>query len=423
MRRRRVWTLVKALIASPLKRTANFPTVRKIFLFSTIVFGYNSATIIITCECWWALTFWQRVSSSFGGNHYQFCYCGMNQKKRQLSSSSSTESLDSFRIPKIADRKATPKKADSVADSTSSIKVEVMEAGDSRSVSEVEDLDDNQLEDIERRARSGLSLEDTSAMDTAGPSGASGGGGISTNNDSTNNSGTTWAEAAAGGANKRVKKDYPFTLYVQQGQLKREPITKAHFSAFEKQLWKERLRLSPEDNAKIIIDFVTHHQGYGVVACVNHETAQWVRKVASGFKFGPTLTRAWARWERTEAHVYSAFLQGSCYKDADMKPKYVLSTILKFNGLQGTFDIITWKSVPSGIYFCMEPKGLLAAKMSRITRLNGGNCVLHLEKRLRKARTEAEFLEFQRKKEEDLIQRQAASGKGRGKSSGAAGSC
>ena len=71
----------------------------------------------------------------------------------------------------------------------------------------------------------------------------------------------------------------------------------------------------------------------------------------------------------------------------------------------------------------MEPKGLLAAKMSKITRLNGGNCVLHLEKRLRKARTEAEFLEFQRQKEQDQAQRQAAAaaGKGRGKASAAAG--
>ena len=112
----------------------------------------------------------------------------MNQKKRQLSSSSSTESLDHFRIPKIADRKATPKKADSAADSTSSIKVEDMEAGDSRSVSEVEDLDDNQLEDIERRARSGLNLEDDSAMDPgAGPSGASSGGGGSANNEKQRN--------------------------------------------------------------------------------------------------------------------------------------------------------------------------------------------------------------------------------------------
>ena len=353
----------------------------------------------------------------------------MNQHKRQLSSSSSTDSLENFRIPhKKKDSKPTPTKAKSAASAASTaspIKAEVMDQGDNTSLGELEDLDNGGLENLENMVKGDLNLEDVNKTtdDTnsgAGPNlgaGTNGANGGATANSGANG-GTTWAEAAAGP--KKVKKDYPFTLYVQQGVTKREPITKAHFTAFEKHLWKERFKLQPEDNAKIIIDFIVHNQGYGVVACTTRESAQWVKKVAAGFRFGTIHTRAWARWERSEAWIFSGFLQGSCYKDPEMKAKYVLSTILKWNGFQGNFEIITWSPAPNGVFISFEPKGILAAKLSQVTRLNGGNCVLHLEKRLRKARTEEQFLEWTQKREEEEIQRQAKAASRRGASAAAA---
>ena len=322
----------------------------------------------------------------------------MNQNKRQLSSSSSTESLTGYRIPKKVDLKATPTKLDmassSAATMTSPVKTEeeTMEANEADS--EVQDLQDEQIEDIESQAKG----------DNTDGAGFSGGGVVS------------YADAAG----KKVKKDYPYTLYVQQGTTKREPISKAHFSSFEKHLWKERFKLEPEDNARIIIDFVAHHNGYGIVACTSPLSSTWVKKVALAFTFGTVGTRAWSRWERGQALIFSGFLHGNCYKEPDMKAKYVLSTILKWNGLQGNFEILTWDcKKANGVFLSFEPKGPLAAKLSNMKRLNAGNCTLVLQKRLRKARTELEFQEFQKKKDEDELQRKAKAAGRRGSAAAA----
>ena len=80
----------------------------------------------------------------------------------------------------------------------------------------------------------------------------------------------------------------------------------------------------------------------------------------------------------------------------------------------------TWSPAPNGVFISFEPKGILAAKLSQVTRLNGANCVLHLEKRLRKARTEEQFLEWTQKREEEEIQRQAKAASRRGASAAAA---
>ena len=367
------------------------------FSFSQLLFLTEKSSIIIyTCECWWNLTFWGRVTSSFGGQHYRFCFCGMNQHKRQLSSSSSSESLNTFRIPKKVDTKKTPTKSEmesrSAATMTSPVKTE--EAMDDVVVdSEVEDLEDNQLEHLEISAKGSLDKEE---VNVAGSSGGA----------------SSWAEAAAGG--RKVKKDYPFTLYVQKGTTKREPISKAHFTAFEKFLWKERFKLSQEDNEKIVIDFVAHSNGYGIVACVNQTSSNWVKKVTQGFKHGGEGTRAWSRWERSSAVIFSGWLGGSCFKDNDMKPNYVLSNILKLNSLQGNFEILSWEKKAGGCWISFEPRGPLVGKLQNMKRLNAGISTLVLHKRLRQERSEEEFLKFQEQKEQELLQKKSKAAGRRG---------
>ena len=179
----------------------------------------------------------------------------------------------------------------------------------------------------------------------------------------------------------------------------REPISKDHFKAFEKEIWKTRLQLSPADNQKYIIDFVLFKNGYGIVACTDSASSQWVKALAADFCYGSEKTRAWACWERAEAVVFQGFLHGNSFKDPDMKAKFVIGSILKFNGLQGEFDVITWDTkVPNGVFLSFEPKGPLIAKLEGRKRLNAGICTLVLTKRLRKKRTKEDFLKFQEDK-------------------------
>jgi len=197
---------------------------------------------------------------------------------------------------------------------------------------------------------------------------------------------------------------------VQRGLTRREPISKAHFKAFEKHLWKERIKLSPEDNQKYIIDFVIHKDGYGIVACTDSNSSIWVKNLAADFQFGSEKTRAWARWERAEAWVYQGFLHGSIFKDPEMKPKYVIGNILKFNGLQGEFDSITWDTkTPNGVWLSFEPKGPLIAKLDGKKRLNAGICTLILSKRLRKKRSEEDFLRLQAERTAQELKRRSKS--------------
>ena len=56
---------------------------------------------------------------------------------------------------------------------------------------------------------------------------------------------------------------------------------------------------------------------------------------AADFHYGGVDTRAWARWEHSEAWVFQGFLHGDLWKKK--KGKYALNLILKMNGLNGRF--------------------------------------------------------------------------------------
>ena len=209
--------------------------------------------------------------------------------------------------------------------------------------------------------------------------------------------GMTYAAAAA----KRTKKEeFPYALYVQKGIERREAISKPHFDAFCKAVYKARLKLSFEENSKLIIDWVLYKDGYGIFACADKQTAEWVKTQAADFLFPsgkegePFKTRGWSRWERGEAIVFHGFLHGPVWKDKGFKPRYQLNTILKLNGIEGQFESLSWNdSVPNGTYISFEPIGELALTLeSRGLKLNAGICTLKLSKRIRKQRSEADFI-------------------------------
>ena len=195
---------------------------------------------------------------------------------------------------------------------------------------------------------------------------------------------------------KKAKMDYPFALYVCAGVEERASLTKSHYCAFEENVVKARIKLSnAEENEQLKIDFMLYcGNSYGLVACVNKNTAKWVESLATIFEFEGKKTRAWARWEQEETWVYSLFLTGEFWKNK--KPNYSLGIILKNNNITGDFRNATMNKAANrnGVFLSFEPMGdkFIMDLNSRV-RLDCLICSSLVRKRLRKARTEEEFLE------------------------------
>ena len=224
---------------------------------------------------------------------------------------------------------------------------------------------------------------------------------------------TSYAGAAA-----KNKKDYPYAIYVQSGDEQRAPISKAHFSAFQEEIWKRKIKLTPDENDKLIIDWVCHKDGYGIMGCQDSHSATWVKEVAAAFLYEGTKTRGWSRWERGQAFIFQGvkylytyvyisyniyvlshiflkgFLHGAYWKKPKTNARWAIGNILKMNNLFGEFEVTSWdaKGPKSGCFMAIQPHGELIEALSKKRRLNAGICTLILEKRLRKERTEADFI-------------------------------
>ena len=194
---------------------------------------------------------------------------------------------------------------------------------------------------------------------------------------------------------KKPKLDYPFALYVCAGSEERANLTKPHYCAFEDNVVKARIKLSnAEENNQLKIDFMLYcGNSYGLVACANKTTAKWVQSLASIFEFEGKKTRAYARWEQEETWIYSLFLTGEFWKN--QKPNYCLGLILKNNNIIGNFRNATVNkaSNKNGIFLSFEPIGdnFIKDLNSRV-RLDCLICSSLVQKRLRKPKSEEEFL-------------------------------
>ena len=80
-----------------------------------------------------------------------------------------------------------------------------------------------------------------------------------------------------------------------------------------------------------------------------------MKTFAAEFSFGSEKTRAWSRWERSDAIVYSMYLHGYTWIDPEYTPNALLNNLLRQNGLKGKFEITTWKKVSSGVQCVFEP--------------------------------------------------------------------
>ena len=133
---------------------------------------------------------------------------------------------------------------------------------------------------------------------------------------------------------------------------------------------------------------------YGLIACVNKNTAKWGQSLATIFEFEGKKTRAWARWEQEETWVYSLFLTGEFWKNK--KPNNSLGIILKNNHITGDFRNATMNKASNrnGVFLSFEPMGdkFIMDLNSRV-RLDCLICSSLVRKHLWKTRTEEEFLE------------------------------
>ena len=100
----------------------------------------------------------------------------------------------------------------------------------------------------------------------------------------------SYASAAA-----KPKKEYPYLLFVQRGKDRRLGIRKAHFAAFEDHIWKMRVALPPEENQKILIEWVSWTGGCGLIAADDAHSAAWVKAQAATFIYESETCRAWSR--------------------------------------------------------------------------------------------------------------------------------
>ena len=81
------------------------------------------------------------------------------------------------------------------------------------------------------------------------------------------------------------RKIYPYALFILAADSAKENLSKPHFDAFQDYVFHARIKLTAEENGKLIIDWMVHKNYYGVAACTSKETALWLKSQAAVFKF------------------------------------------------------------------------------------------------------------------------------------------
>ena len=210
------------------------------------------------------------------------------------------------------------------------------------------------------------------------------------------------SSATYAGKAKKVKQDYPFALYVlAESENLAENLSKKHYAAFEEFIWHARLKLSLVQNKKLLIDWMIYRDNsYGLIACADRDTAVWVKTQANAFKYEGKSTRPLFRWEQEDTWIFSMFLTGDYFKKKECKPNWITGQIFALNGLDGQFRNATLdkKTNQDGAYLSFEPVGKkLTDQLASMSILECNLCRPELQRRLRKQRSESEFLEQFRK--------------------------
>ena len=193
-----------------------------------------------------------------------------------------------------------------------------------------------------------------------------------------NQNGATYAGAAS-----RPVINYKYLVYIQKGRLRREPITKALFLAFMTKLQSKLWVLPKEEFEKVNIDWSDHHLGRGLVACMDQETAAFVKAEAETFEHESSTVRAWLKDEFGVHTMYQAFLHNEIWWD--QRGPAALAWIMKKNGLieRGKFQVITYQKHRKGVFLRFEADDELAAAIDdHGLVLRAGICRVVLKKKV-----------------------------------------
>ena len=184
------------------------------------------------------------------------------------------------------------------------------------------------------------------------------------------------------GATKKSRLNLPNLVYIQKGRHKREPIQKLHYDAFIDYLLDHIMEMKVDQCAKVNIDWHGWGLGRGLVACLNTETASFVKEVASKFTINGLSFRAWLKTEFGTRIIYFGRLAGTCWQKR--KPIDTIKWILNVNGLKNfEFYLISWLKTPQGVLLRFEAsRELNVALATRKHILNAGIAKLKLEKKV-----------------------------------------
>ena len=192
-----------------------------------------------------------------------------------------------------------------------------------------------------------------------------------------NQSGSTYAAAA----NKPAIND-KWLIYLQYGKEKREPIAKPLFLTFMSSLQSRMWKLPKEEFDKINLDWSDHHLGRGLIACMDENSATFVKAEAEAFNYEGQTVRAWLKDEFGTLTTYQAFLHNEVW--GDIRGPQAIGWILEKNGLleKGKFQVICYQRHKKGVFARFEASdGLEKAIDDYGHTLRAGICRVVLKKK------------------------------------------
>ena len=193
-----------------------------------------------------------------------------------------------------------------------------------------------------------------------------------------NQSGSTYAAAA----NKPAIND-KWLIYLQYGKEKREPIAKPLFLTFMSNLQSRMWKLPKEEFDKINLDWSDHHLGRGLIACMDENSATFVKAEAEAFNYEGQTVRAWLKDEFGTLTTYQAFLHNEVW--GDIRGPQAIGWILEKNGLleKGKFQVICYQRHKKGVFARFEASdGLEKAIDEHGHSLRAGICRVVLKKKV-----------------------------------------
>ena len=101
------------------------------------------------------------------------------------------------------------------------------------------------------------------------------------------------------------------------------------------------------------------------MACLNLETASFLKEVARKFTINELLFRAWGKTEFENRTIFSGHLAGTCWQKR--KPLDTIKWILNLNGLKNLeFYLILWLKTPQWVLLRFESSRELNVTLARL---------------------------------------------------------